>query len=479
MRARLADGMERGIHSAKVPTRRSRLWFSLAAVLLLVLAGAPRVRRVSAQGSAPIVYVMPITGTVDLGLAPFLTRTIREAEEAGAAAVLLDINTFGGRVDAAVAMRDALLDSPVQTIAFVNPRAISAGALIALACERLVMAEGGTIGAAAPIVGGAGETKPADEKTVSYLRKEFRATAEVRNRPPDLAEAMVDADLEIPGVIGKGKLLTLTTSEAIDHGVADLTAPSIDAALNAAGLSGAELRQSRQSWAEGFVRFLTDPVISSLLMSLGLLGLFIEIRTPGFTVPGALGLTFLGLFFWGHWIVRLAGWEELLLVAIGVLLIALEVFVLPGMTIAGVAGGVALVAGLGLTLVGAGATAATILQAMGQVAIALLVAIAGTLALLRLLPSLPFGRRLVLATGMQADLGYVSTPDSDRKWLGRTGASVSPLRPAGIAEIDGSRIDVVSDGGFIEAGAPIQVARVDGNRIVVRRSPPHQEDTDG
>jgi len=471
--------MSRNIHRSKPGTllgRRAVIWFSAAAVLLLTFIGVSNAPSVNAQTSAPVVYVVPIEGMIDLGLAPFLARTIGEAKEAGASAVLLEINTFGGRVDAAVAMRDTLLNSPVRTIAFVNQRAISAGALIALACQTLVMTEGGTIGAAAPVVGGAGESKPADEKSVSYVRKEFRATAEVRNRPPEFAEAMVDADVEIAEVIAKGKLLTLTTSEALRHKVADFTASSVDTALKAAGITGAEVRYASQTWAETFVRFLTNPIVSSLLMSLGLLGLLVEIRTPGFAIPGTVGLLSLGLFFWGHWIVRLAGWEELLLVSIGVLLIALEVFVLPGMTLAGIAGVVALVAGLGMTLAGAGATAAVVIAALGRVAIALLLAIAGTFALLRVLPSMPFGRRLVLATGMQAGLGYVSTPDSDRRWLDRSGTSISPLRPAGIAEIDGTRVDVVSDGGFIEAGAAIQVTRVDGNRIVVRQASPHRED---
>jgi len=461
------------------PIGRAGIPLLSAVIAILVLClGASNVRSVIAQTSTPLVYVVPIEGMIDLGLAPFLARTIGEAKQAGASAVLLDINTFGGRVDAAVAMRDTLLNSPVRTIAFVNQRAISAGALIALACQTLVMTEGGTIGAAAPVVGGAGESKPADEKSVSYVRKEFRATAEVRKRPPEFAEAMVDADVEIAKVIAKGKLLTLTTSEALKHKVADLTAPSVDEALKAAGLAGAKVRYASQTWAETFVRFLTNPIVSSLLMSLGLLGLFVEIRTPGFAVPGTIGLLSLGLFFWGHWIVRLAGWEELLLVSLGVLLIALEVFVLPGTTLAGVAGVVAVVAGLGMTLVGAGATAAVIIGALGRVAVALLLAMAGTFALLRVLPRLPFGRRLVLATGMRADLGYVSTPESDRRWLKRIGKSVSPLRPAGIAEIDGTRVDVVSDGGFIEAGAAIEVTRVDGNRIVVRRASPHKkEDT--
>jgi membrane-bound serine protease (ClpP class) len=392
--------------------------------------------------------------------------------------VLLDINTFGGRVDAAVAMRDALLNSPVRTIAFVNQRAISAGALIALACNTLIMTTGGTIGAAAPVVGGgSGETQPADEKSVSYVRSEFRATAETRNRPPELAEAMVDADVAIAGVIEQGKLLTLTTSQALEHKVADLSADTLDAALAAAGLPGAEVRRARQTWAETFVRFLTHPVVSSLLMTIGLLGLIVEIRTPGFAVPGTVGLISLGLFFWGHWIVQLAGWEELLLVAVGVLLLALELFVIPGITVAGVAGIIALVAGLGMTLVGAGATVSAMIGALGRVAISILIAIAGSAALFRLLPSLPFGRRLVLETGMDATQGYVSAPESDRRWLGRTGTALSPLRPAGIADIDGARVDVVSDGGFIDVGTPIEVTRVDGNRIVVRAPAPHEEPT--
>jgi membrane-bound serine protease (ClpP class) len=424
------------------------------------------------------VYVIAIEGMIDLGLAPFLSRTIREAQEAGAVAVLLDINTFGGRVDAAVAMRDTLLNAPLRTIAYVNQRAISAGALIALACDTLIMTEGGTIGAAMPVVGGGSEeTKPADEKSVSYVRKEFRATAEVRKRPPELAEAMVDADIEIAGVIAKGKLLTLTASEAHEHKVAEFTAPTIDAALTAAGIAGAEMRQTRQTWAETLVRFLTHPVLSSLLMTVGLLGLLVEIRTPGFAVPGTVGLISLGLFFWGHWIVQLAGWEELLLIAVGVLLLALEVFVIPGTTLAGIGGTIALVGGLGMTLVGAGATVSVVMGALVRVAISILLAMAGAFALFRMLPSLPFGQRLVLANEIASNCGYVSGAESEQRFVGRTGIAVSPLRPAGIADIEGSRLDVVSDGAYIEAGSAIDVTRVDGNRIVVRRSTPRQEQT--
>jgi membrane-bound serine protease (ClpP class) len=289
---------------------------------------------------------------------------------------------------------------------------------------------------------------------------------------------MVDVDVEIAGVIEKGKLLTLTTSQALEHKVAELTADTLNAALVAAALPEADLRFAQQTWAETLVRFLTHPVISSLLMTVGLLGLLVEIRTPGFAAPGTIGVISLGLFFWGHWIVQLAGWEEVLLVAVGVLLLALEVFVIPGVTLAGIAGVVALVAGLGLTLVGAGATMSVIITALGQVAISILLAMAGAFAFVRALPSLPFGSRLVLQTDMTADGGYVSSPDSDRRWLGRTGTAISSLRPAGIAEFEGARIDVVSDGGYLDVGSTIEVIRVDGNRIVVRQSTPRQENTD-
>ena len=179
-------------------------------------------------------------------------------------------------------------DARVRTVAFVNKRAISAGALIGLAAEKLVMADGGTIGAATPVQMGqpGAAAQPVEEKTVSYVRKEFRATAESRKRPPLLAEAMVDADVEIPGVIEKGKLLTLTTEEALKHKLIDFRADTMESVLEQLGLGGAELRRASPNWAENLVRFLTHPVVSSLLITIGMLGIIIELRTPGFGVAG-------------------------------------------------------------------------------------------------------------------------------------------------------------------------------------------------
>ena len=253
------------------------------------------------QAQRPIVFVVPVEGMIDLGLAPFIQRVLDEAGEAGAQAVVLEVNTFGGRVDAAVLIRDALLDSKVPTVAFINKRAISAGALISLAAETIVMADGGTIGAATPVqIGAPGSpAQPVAEKTVSYMRKEFRATAEMRKRPGLVAEAMVDADVEIKDVIDKGKLLTLTTEEALQLKVADFRANSLEHVLQFLNLEDADVRHVSETWAETLVRFLTNPAVSSLLMSLGILGIFVEIRMPGFGIPGTLGLISLALFFWG------------------------------------------------------------------------------------------------------------------------------------------------------------------------------------
>lgn len=464
-------GRRRTVQPARNERRWWRPWCRLAAVLAVAFAAGLSPGRSSAA-SGSLVFVVPITGVVDLGLAPFVERILEEAAAADAAAVIFELDTFGGRVDGAVLIRDDLLRARVPTVAFVNPRAISAGALITLAAETIAMAPGATVGAATPVqIGGQpGEAAaPVAEKTLSYMRKEFRATAERRGRPPLLAEAMVDPDVGIPDVIEKGKLLTLTTEEALKLGFADFRADDLAAVLAKLEIAGAEVRHATQNWAETLVRFLTDPLVSSLLMSVGILGIIVEIRTPGFGVPGFLGLTSLALFFWGHWLVRLAGWEEILLVGSGIALLVVEVLVVPGFGIFGALGLASLLGGLGLSLVGSGASGQMMVQAVGQVAASLVVAIVVSLVFLRFLPRLPFGRRLVLEAELPLGTGEIRPADVDGQWIGRHGTAVSPLRPAGIAHIDDLRVDVVSQGEFIEPGEPIEVIEVDGNRVVVRR----------
>ena len=173
---------------------------------------------------------------------------------------------------------------------------------------------------------------------------------------------------------------------------------------------------------------------------------------------------------------QLAGWEELLLVAIGLVLLAVEIFVIPGFGVVGALGIVALLGGLALSLVGAGATTEVMIAAVSRIVMALLVALLAGLLLLRFFPRLPFARRLVLDADLGTGPGHGSAPESDQRWLGKQGRAASVLRPAGIAEFDGERVDVVADGVLIEAGEPIEVIRVDGNRIVVRRAASNQKE---
>jgi len=448
------------------------IWTSFHRTLLLTVAAVFSLATVAVGQPAPRVIVIPIAGTIDMGLAPFVKRALAEAEETKADALILDINTFGGRVDAAVVIRDALLASPVRTIAFVNRRAISAGALISLAAKEIVMTEGATIGAATPVQMSptGGEASPVEEKTVSYVRKEFRATAESRGRPLAIAEAMVDRDVEIPGLNPKGKLLTLTTNEALARQVADRQANTLDSLLMGSGLGSAEIVRLSPNWGEGFVRLLTHPVVASLLLSIATLGIIIELRTPGFGVPGGLGILSLILVLAGHYTVELVGWEELILVGLGLTLITLEVFVIPGFGIAGIAGIISTLAGFSLSLIGHGSTLAAFFWAMGRVSLAMIVALIGSLVAFRFIRHTPFSRQLVLDAALPQGMGDAPPAPvvAPTTHVGQHGETATPLRPAGIALIDGVRVDVVSEGEMIAAGVPIVVTRMEGNRIVVR-----------
>src|SRR5262245_34344511 len=253
---------------------------ALAAVILLVAPGvAPGPRPVPAVPRDGKVTIAKVSGTIDLGLSPWLERLARE--QTSRDVLLLDINTLGGRIDAAIVIRDALLGSKGKTVCFVDPRAISAGALISLACDVIAVAPGATIGAATPVeIDGSGGMKPVEEKVVSYMRKEMRATAEAKGRSGAIAEAMVDADLEVPGLDEKGKLLTLGGQEALAWGIAELEAASAADLLAKLGLAHATLRRPTISWAEQIVRFLSDPVFAGILMTLGMLGILIELWSP-------------------------------------------------------------------------------------------------------------------------------------------------------------------------------------------------------
>ncbi|MCS7054128.1 MAG: nodulation protein NfeD [Ignavibacterium sp.] len=411
------------------------------------------------------VYIGYIEGDIDLGLSPYVSRVISEAEENNASAIIFKINTFGGRVDAATQIKDAILASKIKTVAFINNRAISAGALIALSCQKIVMAPGSNIGAAT-VVDQTGEK--VSEKYQSYMRSEMRSTAEKNGRNPEIAEAMVDERIVIPGLTDSTQLVTLTSEEALKYKMSDTTLTKIEEVLEYIGQKDAKLVKVTTNWAEDVVRFLNNPIISSILIMIGFFGLLSEIKTPGWGVPGTAGLIALALFFGSSYILKLATIVEILMFIAGVVLILLEIFLIPGFGIAGISGIVLIFLSIFLSLIGSEQflTFDAISLAIIQLAFAVVAALVLLFLLAKYLPKSELFNRLVLSEAEKAEEGYVSVSE-EQSLLGKIGVTVSILRPVGIAEIDGKRVEVVSDGEFIQPGTKIKVIKVEGMKVVV------------
>ncbi len=417
----------------------------------------------SAAEEEPPVFVIYLHGDIDLGLPAYLQRALTQAEEAGAAGVILDINTFGGRVDAATELRDLILESPLPTTAYVR-RGWSAGALVALAADNLIMAPGSSIGAAEPRVG----DQPADEKTVSALRQEFAATAQAQGRDPELAEAMVDKGVEIPGVVARGELLTLSAQRAVELDLAQAVTDDLSLVPGEVGWPESYLVAEEPSLAERLARFFTNPVLSPILLTLGFTGLILELYSPGWGVPGSVGLISLGLYFGGHVVAGLAGWAVLGLFLLGVVLLGVEILAVPGFGLPGVTGIVAIIGSIMLAA-----------PNLTLAVIYILVALAGTTVLLvwliRYASRQSRWKRLILTDKLDKEHGY--SAGAELSYLsGRQGVTVTPLRPAGIAEIEGQRLDVVSEAAFVAADREIEVLRVEGSRILVREATPATEE---
>lgn len=412
------------------------------------------------------IYHIDISGTIDMGLPPYIERVIEEAEAANATAILLEVNTFGGRVDAATQIKDLLLNTKLRTLAYVNKRAISAGALISLSCKEIGMTPGSSIGAATVVDQGGNK---ASEKYISYFRSEMGATAERNGRNRLIAEGMVDEDVVVEGLSEKGKLITLTAEDALKWEMADYLAPTLEAFIDSLKLSEEKLVYSEITWAEKVVRFLTDPIISSALMSLGLIGLFFEIKSPGWGLPGTLGLVCLALFFGSHYIINLASSIEIILFFVGVGLLLVEIFVIPGFGVAGIAGIACIVGGLYLSMVGAleNVTMPELTGAAYRLGGALLGTVLGAMVLARFFPRTSIWRRISLGTEFTRDKGFVSSDDYS-SYVGKIGIAHTPLRPSGVGIFDDKRLDVVTEGEFIDAEQPIKIVRVEGYRLIVR-----------
>ena len=434
---------------------RRWVWLTLA-----TLAGPWQV----VQGQAPAVYRITVSGVVENGMAPYIARSLREAEAQGAVAAILDMDTPGGRIDAAERIADALRESRIPVYAYVNPRAYSAGALIAIASNGIYMRPGAVIGAATPVDG---QGVKASEKMVSAMRAEFRSLAEQRGLDPKLAEAMVDESVEIPGVVRKGQLLTLSTKEAVRLGFAKGQVADEAELLTAIGHPRAQIITVEPNWAEGVVGFLTNPLVAPLLLSLGILGLVFEIKTGAFGLGGILSLISLSLFFGSSLILGLAGWGEVLLLGLGAIALAVEIFILPGFGVAGVLGALAIITSMVLAMIGHHPSSGEVAQALAVLGASLLITFAVIYAWLRHLPNSGRFRGLLLQGAVHKSQGFVSAPTRG-DLVGRDGVAVTDLRPSGTARVGEERLDVVTEGEYVPQGSRVQVVQSDGYRHVVR-----------
>lgn len=423
---------------------------------------------VSAQQTSGVVRI-PVEGVVELGMAPFIERSLAEAEASGARFVVLDMDTPGGRVDAAQRITDALRDTDLPVYTLVNRRAFSAGALIALATDRIYMRPGSVIGAATP-VDGTGEKAP--EKIVSAMRSEMRTLAEEQGLDPAIAAAMVDEDIEVEGLVEAGKLLTLTTEEAVRVGYA-LEIEDLDALLEALDARAETVVTSQANWAERIVRFFSNPVVAPFLLTLGFLGLITEIKTPSFGMAGAAGLLSLSLFFGSHLIVGLAGLEDVLVFGAGLILLGVEAFLIPGFGIFGILGAIGVLGGLYMSLLGSLPTTTDFSRAglVLSTTIVLIVVTAWTM-----IRSLPRSSRLAksgifLLQRTERETGYESS-HARSELVGAIGTAVTDLRPSGTGLFGDERIDVVSESSWITEGTPIRILSAEGYRHVVREATP-------
>lgn len=426
-----------------------------------------------------VVYRVPIEGTIDLGLPPFIQRTLEDAESNEATAVIFDINTFGGRVDAATQIKDAILGADILTIAFINRRAISAGALISLSCEKIYMTGGGLIGAATAVdMTG----KKGSEKVISFMREEMASTAEKRGRSKEIARGMVDEELtfthlviggdsiKVDDIEGRkdGKLISLTTEQALKYKIADGTAENMEALLDSLGYSSVQTIETTENWSEAIVRFLTNPVVASLLTTFGFLGILFELQSPGWGVPGFVGLACLILSLSASYIAQLATMSDMLFVLTGLALILLEVLVIPGFGIAGLGGIGLMIYGLYLLLLPDIPVGEEVLgQAMDGFLIGLVGAVIGLVLLAKLMIKTKFWEQLTAPDTQKKEDGYSNTLGWE-SLQGETGIADTDLHPSGWVRVKDQRIFVVSEGEFIEEGKEIKILSVDGNRVLIR-----------
>ena len=468
------------------------------------------------QHNGKTVYVIQIQGEIERSLVVFIRRGIERAEEGGADILLFDINTFGGRVDSALQIATLIGSAePMETIAYITtgPESTgvswSAGALISFSTNRIFMAPGTSLGAAAPVLMGAEGPEAASEKVVSALRAQMAALAEKNGYPTSIARAMVDEDIELREVYidgelrvltaeelqearreakktgqvveeGKlispaGKLLTLTAMEMERYGVSSGTLSRRVELFEFLELEDPHVFDIAKSPSDKVVGFLTGSAFTSMLIIMGLVALYIEITSPGFGIPGTIAIICFAIVFASYALLGTVGSLELIFFVLGLVLLILEIFVIPGFGVAGISGIALIVGSLVLSMQGfvlpdfewqRDLFRRNILVVSLSTVSSII--IFGILAYS--LPQMKLFNRLTLRAAQSAEEGFtVQTKEEESKFLGKRGVTITKLRPVGKAEFDGEPLYVETEGEFVESGQQVEIIEVSGNRMIVRK----------
>ncbi len=434
-----------------------------------------------------LVYKLNIQQEIAPGMWRQTQKAFEAADTLGADIFLIHMNTYGGTVLDADSIRTKIMQSRIPVYVFIDNNAASAGALISIACDSIYMRPGGSIGAAT-VVNQTGQAMP--DKYQSYMRSTMRTTAEAKGkimviegndtvyqwrRDPRIAEAMVDPSVYIEGIIDTGKVLTFTSGEALQHGFCDGLADNIPEVLRQAGIEEYELVVYEPDWLEKIIGFLIHPVFSGLLIMAIIGGIYFEMQTPGIGFPLGVAILAAVMYFAPLYLEGLAEHWEILVFFAGVILIAVEIFVIPGFGVAGISGILLVFSSLVLSLINNVQFDFGYVE-MENVGIALMTVTIGLFG--GLLGSLYFGKKIfsahsgpfkdfALNTVQNISEGYLNVDASFLALKGKTGRAQTVLRPGGKVIIEDEIYDAMSQGGFIEKGEEIVVVKVGTAQLYV------------
>ena len=426
---------------------------------------------VSGQSGVKRIFRINIKDEISLGMARQVSKGYQEAKAVKADLLLINMNTYGGLLDAADSIRSIFLNSSIPTIVYIDNNAASAGALIAISCEKIYMRKGASIGAAT-VVDQEGKVVP--DKYQSYMRSMMRSTAETRGRDPKIAEAMVDPRTYIKGVNDSGKVLTMTTTEAVKNNYCDGIAESVEEVLKAEGITTYTITTYQPTWIDKLINFLINPAVSGVLILIMLGGIYYEMQSPGIGIPIIAAVLAAFLYFAPLYLEGLAENWELLVSIAGFILIALEVFVIPGFGITGISGIFLLIFGLTVSMLnnkGADFSNISMLEAATSMAIVMVAMVSALVLFLftgKAVINLSAFKKLVLKNSMSSDEGYVSAENTMQNLTGKSGSALNSLRPSGKVTIENNIYNGQAVSGYIEVGKKVVVVKVEMGNLFVK-----------